>query len=152
MFDTIVTRLAVNNMQYLSNVLGIKDPIHKQKLALKAMDVVLFGPPKGKHITIIINFIFYRFRWKVFGEKRFSSLNQNLLLGLFSSAIFDPNWNNLNKNTCCCFFGLKLFLELILFNSLQHLVQSGNKFNILYFVEALGPISEEKINFEKDYF
>ncbi|OWR46854.1 stromal interaction molecule 1 precursor [Danaus plexippus plexippus] len=39
-------RLAVNNMQYMSNVLGIKDPIHKQKLALKAMDVVLFGPPK----------------------------------------------------------------------------------------------------------
>ncbi|CAB3251695.1 unnamed protein product [Arctia plantaginis] len=40
-------RLAVNNMQYLSNVLGIKDPKHKQKLVLKAMDVVLFGPPKG---------------------------------------------------------------------------------------------------------
>ncbi|XP_046665278.1 stromal interaction molecule homolog isoform X2 [Homalodisca vitripennis] len=39
-------RLAVSNMQYLSNVLGIKDPIHKQKIALKAMDVVLFGPPK----------------------------------------------------------------------------------------------------------
>ncbi|XP_033216491.1 stromal interaction molecule homolog isoform X2 [Belonocnema kinseyi] len=39
-------RLAVNNMHYLSNILGIKDPIHKQKLALKAMDVVLFGPPK----------------------------------------------------------------------------------------------------------
>jgi hypothetical protein len=35
-------------MQYLVNVLGIKDPIHKQKIALKAMDVVLFGPPKGK--------------------------------------------------------------------------------------------------------
>lgn len=40
-------RLAVSNMQYLGNVLGIKDPIHKQKIALKAMDVVLFGPPKG---------------------------------------------------------------------------------------------------------
>ncbi|XP_008186734.1 stromal interaction molecule homolog isoform X2 [Acyrthosiphon pisum] len=40
-------RLAVtNNMQILTNVLGIKDPIHKQKIALKAMDVVLFGPPK----------------------------------------------------------------------------------------------------------
>ncbi|XP_057652374.1 stromal interaction molecule homolog [Diorhabda carinulata] len=38
-------RLAVNNAAYL-NVLGIKDPIHKQKIALKAMDVVLFGPPK----------------------------------------------------------------------------------------------------------
>jgi hypothetical protein len=34
-------------MHYLSSVLGIKDPIHKQKIALKAMDVVLFGPPKG---------------------------------------------------------------------------------------------------------
>ncbi|EEB09960.1 conserved hypothetical protein [Pediculus humanus corporis] len=39
-------RLAVGNSQYLSSVLGIKDPIHKQKIALKAMDVVLFGPPK----------------------------------------------------------------------------------------------------------
>jgi stromal interaction molecule 1 len=34
-------------MHYLSSVLGIKDPIHKQTIALKAMDVVLFGPPKG---------------------------------------------------------------------------------------------------------
>lgn len=40
-------RLAVTNSQFLSNVLGIKDPIHKQKISLKAMDVVLFGPPKG---------------------------------------------------------------------------------------------------------
>ncbi|KAL9873944.1 stromal interaction molecule isoform 1-T2 [Glossina fuscipes fuscipes] len=39
-------RLAVNNMQYVGTVLGIKDPIHKQKIALKAMDVVLFGPPR----------------------------------------------------------------------------------------------------------
>lgn len=37
-------------MQFLNNVLGIKDPIHKQKIALKAMDVVLFGPPKGEYI------------------------------------------------------------------------------------------------------
>nr|XP_018907869.1 PREDICTED: stromal interaction molecule homolog isoform X2 [Bemisia tabaci] len=49
-------RLAVNNMQYLSNVLGIKDPIHKQKIALKAMDVVLFGPPKdyGHHVKDLV--------------------------------------------------------------------------------------------------
>ncbi|XP_039295417.1 stromal interaction molecule homolog [Nilaparvata lugens] len=39
-------RLAASNMQFMTNVLGIKDPIHKQKIALKAMDVVLFGPPK----------------------------------------------------------------------------------------------------------
>lgn len=35
-------------MHYLS-YLGIKDPIHKQKISLKAMDVVLFGPPKGNY-------------------------------------------------------------------------------------------------------
>lgn len=37
-------------MHYVSNVLGIRDPIHKQKIALKAMDVVLFGPPRGNYI------------------------------------------------------------------------------------------------------
>ncbi|XP_017786217.1 PREDICTED: stromal interaction molecule homolog isoform X2 [Nicrophorus vespilloides] len=54
-------RLAANNMHYLS-MLGIKDPIHKQKISLKAMDVVLFGPPKDSQhywkdftlITLII--------------------------------------------------------------------------------------------------
>ncbi|XP_037087466.1 stromal interaction molecule homolog [Pollicipes pollicipes] len=39
-------RLAVNNNHFLSGVLGIKDPRHKQKIMLKAMDAVLFGPPK----------------------------------------------------------------------------------------------------------
>lgn len=39
-------------MHYVSTVLGIRDPIHKQKIALKAMDVVLFGPPRGKHIFL----------------------------------------------------------------------------------------------------
>ena len=43
-----VARLAVNNNHYLSGVLGIKDPRHKQKIMLKAMDAVLFGPPKGE--------------------------------------------------------------------------------------------------------
>lgn len=37
-------RLAVN--QNLANVLGISNVIHRQKLALKATDVVLFGVPK----------------------------------------------------------------------------------------------------------
>lgn len=41
-----ILSLAVNNVQYISSVLGIKDPIHRQKIAVKAMDVVLFGPPK----------------------------------------------------------------------------------------------------------
>lgn len=37
-------RLAANT-QFIT-ILGINNPIHKQKLALKAMDVVLFGAPK----------------------------------------------------------------------------------------------------------
>ena len=31
-------------------VLGIKNPIDKQKLAVKAQDLVLFGPPKGEDV------------------------------------------------------------------------------------------------------
>lgn len=42
---TTLPRMAVN-MQFLSSILGIKDSIHKHKIALKAMDVVLFGPPR----------------------------------------------------------------------------------------------------------
>ena len=32
--------------QYLGKVVGIENPIHRSKITLKAMDVVLFGPPK----------------------------------------------------------------------------------------------------------
>lgn len=49
----VLPLLAVNNMHYVSNVLGIKDPIHKQKIALKAMDAVLFGPPRGKLVYFL---------------------------------------------------------------------------------------------------
>lgn len=51
MLKMIYFRLAVNNLHYVSNVLGIKDPIHKQKISLKAMDVVLFGPPRGRSMS-----------------------------------------------------------------------------------------------------
>lgn len=36
-------RMAVANSTYLSSHLGIKNLVHKQKLRLKALDVVLFG-------------------------------------------------------------------------------------------------------------
>ncbi|XP_035222166.1 stromal interaction molecule homolog isoform X2 [Stegodyphus dumicola] len=41
--------LAQNANNYISHNLGIKDSIHKQKIALKAMDVVLFGVPKYRN-------------------------------------------------------------------------------------------------------
>jgi len=37
---------AASDPNYLSKVLGITNSIHRSKISLKAMDVVLFGPPK----------------------------------------------------------------------------------------------------------
>ncbi|XP_063956356.1 stromal interaction molecule 1-like isoform X3 [Lytechinus pictus] len=42
-------RLATNNGHFMTAILGVTDPIHRQKISLKAMDVVLFGPPKPLH-------------------------------------------------------------------------------------------------------
>merc|ERR1719507_1942240 len=38
--------LAASDPAFLSKVLGITNSIHRSKISLKAMDVVLFGPPK----------------------------------------------------------------------------------------------------------
>jgi stromal interaction molecule 1 len=43
---SFLPRLAINHHQLLSSTVGIKDLIHRQKIALKAQDVVLFGSPK----------------------------------------------------------------------------------------------------------
>ncbi|KAI4499603.1 hypothetical protein M0802_005173 [Mischocyttarus mexicanus] len=71
-------RLAVNNGNYLNNVLGIKDLIHKQKIAVKAMDVVLFGPPKdtghGIKDLILVTLLFGALIgcWYVYQQKKSS--------------------------------------------------------------------------------
>ena len=36
---------------YLTKVLGVTNPIHRSKITLKAMDVVLFGPPREPSST-----------------------------------------------------------------------------------------------------
>ncbi|KAK2169722.1 hypothetical protein LSH36_7g02044 [Paralvinella palmiformis] len=41
----ILPRIAVNS-QYVTSILGIKNPVHRQKLSLKATDLVLFGHKK----------------------------------------------------------------------------------------------------------
>lgn len=54
-------RLACSQSTFLSATLGIKDSIHKQKIALKAMDLVLFGPPKShnylKDLMLVFSFL-----------------------------------------------------------------------------------------------
>ncbi|CAI8033145.1 Stromal interaction molecule 1 [Geodia barretti] len=42
-------RLANNTRGMLQSLLGVTDSQHKQKLRLRAMDLVLFGPPNGKY-------------------------------------------------------------------------------------------------------
>ncbi|KAK4327941.1 hypothetical protein Pmani_001603 [Petrolisthes manimaculis] len=51
---SILPRMAANNEQFLTKVLGIKDPKHRSKITIKAMDVVLFGPPKGSHVKDLV--------------------------------------------------------------------------------------------------
>lgn len=53
---SVLPRLAANNEQFLTKVLGIKDPKHRSKITIKAMDVVLFGPPKetGSHVKDLV--------------------------------------------------------------------------------------------------
>ncbi|XP_022240009.1 stromal interaction molecule homolog isoform X2 [Limulus polyphemus] len=54
-------RMAINDHHFVNSVLGIKDPIHKQKIVLKAMDVVLFGPPRYhnyvKDILLVLSLV-----------------------------------------------------------------------------------------------
>ncbi len=35
--------------QFCGSALGVKNPVHRQKLTVKATDLVLFGPPKTPH-------------------------------------------------------------------------------------------------------
>lgn len=42
-------KLAINTNHYMSVHLAIKDPIHRQKISVKAMDVVLFGQIKHRN-------------------------------------------------------------------------------------------------------
>lgn len=43
----LLPRLTTFSSNSLLSVIGIKNPVHRQKLALKAADAVLFGPPKN---------------------------------------------------------------------------------------------------------
>ena len=41
----------------IQNELGVVDNAHRKKLELRAMDVVLFGPPRGIHYNDIIHYV-----------------------------------------------------------------------------------------------
>ncbi|VDK38700.1 unnamed protein product [Taenia asiatica] len=47
-----IPRLVSRNMKFLTDELGIKNSLHRRKLSLKAMDLILFGPPKKNLSTV----------------------------------------------------------------------------------------------------
>ncbi|XP_028969130.1 stromal interaction molecule homolog [Galendromus occidentalis] len=72
-------RMAINSNHYLGSVLGIRDPIAKQRLVLKAMDVVLFGPQRNhnwlKDVVLAVVLIFATtIVWYLYRQNRRSQL------------------------------------------------------------------------------
>nr|CDS31845.1 stromal interaction molecule 1 [Hymenolepis microstoma] len=47
-----IPRFVSRNAKFLSDELGIKNSLHRRKLSLKAMDLILFGPPKKNSSTV----------------------------------------------------------------------------------------------------
>jgi len=53
-----IDRIASNEPSFMSAFLKIQDQQHKQKLKLKALDVVLFGPPTRMYtLTNVMIFV-----------------------------------------------------------------------------------------------
>ncbi|XP_048589395.1 stromal interaction molecule 1 isoform X2 [Nematostella vectensis] len=46
---SMLPRLATKHNGFLHADLGVKDPKHRKKISLRAMDVILFGPPASGH-------------------------------------------------------------------------------------------------------
>ena len=43
----------------IQNELGVVDSAHRKKLGLRAMDVVLFGPPRGIYAPLVQHTVHY---------------------------------------------------------------------------------------------
>lgn len=54
---TSVCRIAANEPSFLSFHLRIQDQRDKQKLNIKALDAVLFGPPTRKDQSILLSYV-----------------------------------------------------------------------------------------------
>ncbi|KAI0979310.1 hypothetical protein GJ496_010633 [Pomphorhynchus laevis] len=48
----MIPRLAANRRHYLTKIIQIKNPTHKQRISLMAMDLVLFGVPVSKYVVL----------------------------------------------------------------------------------------------------
>jgi len=80
---------AASDPSFLSKVLGITSSIHRSKISLKAMDVVLFGPPKEpshwlKDIILtslllaLLTALFWAYRTKKHSEEHLSKMIKDM--------------------------------------------------------------------------
>lgn len=65
-------RLAIENG--LLHELGVKDSKHRKKIGLRAMDIVLFGPPFSKHF---VNMLLDKLNFVAFCACIFSSFTKS---------------------------------------------------------------------------
>lgn len=56
-----ICRIAANEPSFLSSQLKVLDQRDKQKLNIKALDVVLFGPPTRKNCSLLSSFLIFSF-------------------------------------------------------------------------------------------
>ena len=73
-------RIAVTKGSTLKNELGIKNGIHRQKISVQAMDLVLFGPPKDGHnvlkdiLLILSTFFVVGMSWFAYSQNKKSKM------------------------------------------------------------------------------
>lgn len=80
---------AASDPTYLSKTLGITNTIHRSKISLKAMDVVLFGPPKEPShwmkdliltslLVALLSALLWAYRTKKLSEEHISKMNRDM--------------------------------------------------------------------------
>lgn len=80
---------AASDPTYLSKTLGITNTIHRSKISLKAMDVVLFGPPKEPShwmkdliltslLVALLSALMWAYRTKKLSEEHISKMNRDM--------------------------------------------------------------------------
>ena len=81
--------LAASDPTFLSKVLGITNSIHRSKISLKAMDVVLFGPPKepshwlkdillSSLLVALTSALLWAYRTKKLSEEHINKMMQDM--------------------------------------------------------------------------
>ena len=92
------------NSQFLNKVVGVTNPIHRSKITLKAMDVVLFGPPKDSSnplkdviisslLVLALTLLFYAYRQNKQSKQHMQVSSRDNIL---NTVVHDFNGHGVN--------------------------------------------------------